>query len=264
MIVEYHRPDSIEKALKLLARDQPDSLVLAGGTSLIQTVTRSDTPVALIDIQCLPISEIKKEGQQWHIGAGVTLQSLYNQKEFPLEIHKSLEIEAGANQRQVATVAGSIISCSGRSSFVTALLALDSQLLWHSPSTPAEIVQPLGEFLALRDVYTHQTSGKLMVSINFSTNVKLAFHSVARTPLDLPVVCVALARWPSGRTRLALGGFGLTPILALDGPGFEGIALAARSAYQAAGDEWASAEYRARMAEVIAERLLQTPEMRAL
>lgn len=262
MIVEYHRPDKIEIALNLLAREQPISWVLGGGTSLIPKVSRSETPVALVDIQSLPLHENFHEGVEWHIGAGVTLQSIYNLNEIPFAIRQCLEIDAGLNQRQVATIAGSIISCSGRSAFVTALLALDSQLIWRSGSTPGEMSQPLGEFLALRDAHTHQSKGKLMVSVRFSTNVNLAFHSVARTPLDQPILCAALARWPSGRTRLALGGFGRAPILAVDGPGPEGIALAARSAYQSAGDEWASAEYRAAMAEVIAERLIQTPEMR--
>jgi CO/xanthine dehydrogenase FAD-binding subunit len=85
----------------------------------------------------------------------------------------------------------------------------------------------------------------------------MAYESVARTPADLPIVCAAAAGWPSGRTRLALGGFGMAPLLALDGPEPEGAEIAARSAYSDAGDEWASAEYRREIAPVLARRCIE-------
>ena len=75
---------------------------------------------------------------------------------------------------------------------------------------------------------------------------------IARTPADQPIVCAAVAQWNSGRTRLALGGWGSSPILAMDGPDSEGIEFAARNAYSLAEDEWASAEYRQEMAGVLA------------
>ena len=80
--------------------------------------------------------------------------------------------------------------------------------------------------------------------------------TIARTPADRPIVCVAAARWPSGRTRLALGGFGAAPTLAMDGPEDSGAQIAAASAYSQAGDEWASAEYRSEAAGILALRCL--------
>jgi len=82
--------------------------------------------------------------------------------------------------------------------------------------------------------------------------------------MDQPIVCTALARWPSGRTRLALGGTGATPILAMDGPESEGVQTAAQSAYAQAGDEWASAEYRRDIAGVLAQRCLASLDQGAL
>jgi CO/xanthine dehydrogenase FAD-binding subunit len=92
--------------------------------------------------------------------------------------------------------------------------------------------------------------------VTVPSNVRLAYEVVARTPADLPIVCAALARWPSGRVRLALGGFGSAPLLALDGPEASGIDQVARDAYSHAGDQWATAEYRQEAAAVLARRCL--------
>jgi hypothetical protein len=78
--------------------------------------------------------------------------------------------------------------------------------------------------------------------------VRLAYEYVARTPADWPLVCAGVAAWPSGRTRVALGGFGEAPWLAMDGPTAHGAEFAAADAYSQAGDAWATAEYRREMA----------------
>jgi CO/xanthine dehydrogenase FAD-binding subunit len=97
----------------------------------------------------------------------------------------------------------------------------------------------------------------LVTHVSIPLNVNLAYEYVARTPFDLPIVCVALAQWPSGRTRLVIGGHGSTPKLVLDGLDAGNVELAARDAYSQAGDEWASAEYRQEVAAILARRCLQ-------
>jgi CO/xanthine dehydrogenase FAD-binding subunit len=94
--------------------------------------------------------------------------------------------------------------------------------------------------------------------VRLPSNTRLAYESVARTPVDLPIVCAALAQWPSGRVRLALGGFGEAPVLAFDGPEPGGLEIAARDVYSRAGDEWASPEYRQEVAGTLAKRCLLT------
>jgi len=75
--------------------------------------------------------------------------------------------------------------------------------------------------------------------------------------MDKPIICAALARWPSGRTRLALGGWGNAPVLALDGNEPGGVEEVTRNAAAESGDEWASAEYRSEVAAVLAGRCLE-------
>jgi CO/xanthine dehydrogenase FAD-binding subunit len=87
-------------------------------------------------------------------------------------------------------------------------------------------------------------------------NTSLRFAMVARSPMDRPIVCAAVAQWPSGRTRVALGGFGKTPVLAMDGPEPGGAVVAAREAFRFAEDEWSSAAYRMEVAGKLVQRLV--------
>jgi len=112
----------------------------------------------------------------------------------------------------------------------------------------------LGEWLPLR---SESKTGALITKVSFPINTRVAYEYIARTPADQPIVCAAISQWTSGRTRLALGGWGAAPILGMDGPEAEGIKMVSASAYSHAGDEWASAEYRQEMAGVLALRCLK-------
>lgn len=258
MILEYYRPQSLNEALDLLARDNPPTLPLGGGTVLSR---RRKPDFAVVDLQQLGLNKIEMDGQLLHLGATATLQSLMTSEAFPESIREalreSLVHEAGINQREAASLAGTLVACDGRSPFVTALLALDPRLTWASGGAnqpaPDETNQALGDYLPLRE---ELGKGQLIVDVRLPLNVTLRFDMVARTPLDRPIVCAAVATWPSGRTRVTLGGFGKAPILAMDGPEAVGAAAAAREAYRYAGDAWASAAYRMEVAGKLVQRLL--------
>ncbi len=250
MIIEYHRPENLEEALELLARSEPLTVPLGGGTVLSQ----QDRPdFAVVDLQKLGLNIIEREGQLLTIGACVTLQHLLEYDGFSDSIgaalRKSLLCEASLNVRQMATIAGTLVSCDGRSPFITTLLALDARLLWASGRDQ----QSLGDYLPLREPFGQ---GRLLTQIRIPLNVRINFAMVSRTPVDRPLVCAALAAWPSGRTRVALGGYGRAPVLAMDGPEPGGAVLAAREAYRYAGDDWASSAYRMDVAGKLVQRLL--------
>jgi CO/xanthine dehydrogenase FAD-binding subunit len=97
----------------------------------------------------------------------------------------------------------------------------------------------------------------LITKVTISLQTALTYHYVARTPADRPVVCAAAARWPSGRTRIVLGGFGKAPQTILDGEANDGVLEAAEAAYLTAEDQWASAEYRSHTAKVLVRRCLE-------
>ena len=108
-----------------------------------------------------------------------------------------------------------MVSADGRSAFAAAMLALDAQLTL----LPDEETKGYGDVLPLRG---EALKGRLITNISIPLNVSLAYDYVARSPADLPVVCVAVAQWASGRTRVVAGGWGAAPNVAMDGQGSDG------------------------------------------
>lgn len=243
MITEFFRPQSLDEALQLLAK--PATLPLGGGTWLNQPHPEK---FAVVDLQALGLDRIEPSGNNLEIGACASLQQLFEHVDCPDAVRQALRVDSGLNIRNAATVAGALVGCDGRSAFACLMLALDARLnLAHRDSTT---ILGFGEFLPLRPA-------GLITSISIPLNARCEFESVARAPLDKPIVCAGLTQWSSGRTRLALGGFGKAPTLALDGTEAAGLETAARNAYHGAGDEWASSEYRMETAATLAARCLK-------
>ena len=250
MITAYHRPQTLDEALKLLT--QSNRTPLGGGTLLASRNWRSD-PVEAVDLQAVGLNTIKKSGNNLEIGATVTLQQLLESEHAPDAFKSALKLEAPLNLRNAATVAGTLVSCDGRSTFASVLLALDAKLEQArlDNSNIETRLSNIGEFLPLRDL-----QGWLITTLTIPLTVKLAFEYVSRTPADKPIVCAALAQWNSGRTRLVVGGYGKSPMLAMDGTEAEGLETAALNACHEANDEWASAEYRMDVAATLSKRCL--------
>jgi CO/xanthine dehydrogenase FAD-binding subunit len=255
MITEYHRPKTLEEALALLARADRVSIPLAGGSAIPRNTRQ---PLEVVDLQVLGLNKFQDRANFAGIGAMVTLQTLLDTAGLPGALYQAVRREAAHNLRQVATVAGTLVAADGRSPFATAMLALDTRLSLAAGVRPGE-AEPLSEDIDLGDLLSFRSQrlrGRLITQATIPLNLRLAYQDVARTPADRTIVCVAIAVWPSGRTRVALGGHGPAPILALDGPEPGGAEIAARDAFSAAGDEWASAEYRQEMAGVLVRRCI--------
>lgn len=247
MIIEYHRPETIEDTLNLMMREQPVTYPLGGGTVLNRP---SQGAFAVVDLQALGLDTVQAAGNVLPIGATTRLQDLLDyliDAGLLQGLRKAILLEGTHNLRQLATVAGALISTDGRSPFAVAMLALDSEFTLE----PGERNLRYGDLVAQpkRDFKHH-----LVTRVTIQTNVRLAFDYVARSPMDLPIVCSAVAIWPSGRTRVALGGYGGSPALAYDGTEAQGADIAAQSAYHEAGDQWASSEYRREIAGILTGR----------
>lgn len=247
MIVEYNRPETIEEAIALITRDDPPTYPLGGGSVLNQP---SSEVYAVVDLQNLRLNGIDRGNDFYSIGATTVLQNIMDNKEIPEALKLAIRHEANYNIRQVSTVAGSIVSGGGRSPITTVFLAADAKIEFF----PGVKKISLGDFLPLRKRYTEKS---LIVKITLPTKIKLAYTYVARTPADFPIVCAGVGQWTSGRTRVALGGYGDSPILVFDGPEDAAAGIAARDAYHEAGDQWASGPYRSDVAEILVNRCLQ-------
>jgi CO/xanthine dehydrogenase FAD-binding subunit len=141
---------------------------------------------------------------------------------------------------------------NGRSSIVSVFLALDADILFQEKKKQSDQLK-LGDFLPVRKEFIQ---GKVITEIILPKQILSAYNYVARTPADLPIVAAAAAKWPSGRTRIVLAGYGDQPKMVFDGPDSEGAEIAARDAYSEAGDQWASAEYRSDVAAALVVRCL--------
>jgi putative selenate reductase FAD-binding subunit len=246
MITEYHRPQTLEETLKLLAA--PNTHPLGGGTVLSQP---GDEAFAVADLQALGLDKLHKSGNNLEIGATVTLQSLLESSLTPTALKVTIKLEVPLNLRNMGTVAGALVTCDGRSPFSAVMLALDAKLTVVGKESS---IVSLGDFLLLRQDILR---GKLITSIKIPLQTKLSFETVARSPADKSIVCAALAQWPSGRTRLVIGGWGKAPTLAMDGNDPSAVQTAAYNSTQDATDEWASAEYRSEIAAVLSKRCLE-------
>ncbi|HTX80189.1 MAG TPA: FAD binding domain-containing protein, partial [Longilinea sp.] len=155
------------------------------------------------------------------------------------------------NTREMATIAGALVTADGRSALACSMMALDTQLIW----LPGEKKISLGDWYSSRLTWE---DGKLITKVLFAKNAVFELEMVNRTPNDLPIVCAAAARWPSGRVRLVLGGWGKQPLLVSDGEGLspDDAVRAASDAYGEAGDAWATAEYRREIAGTLASRVI--------
>lgn len=244
MIVEYHRPKGIADALNLIEQTNGNVVFMGGGTAIDRF---SINPMVVVDLQDVGLGKIKQSGKFLEIGATATLQDLHDYPDLSETLMQVIRREATRNLRQVATVAGTLISSTGRSPLTTALLALDATVT----VLPGDETINLGNLLPVRDQDKHT---RLLTKITIPSNARLAYEDVSRTPADLPIVCACVAAWPGGRNRIALGGFGAFPALASDGPERGGEDSAARDAVSQSGDEWASVEYRMEIAPILVAR----------
>jgi CO/xanthine dehydrogenase FAD-binding subunit len=218
---------------------------LAGGTVLSRS---SDQDLALVDLQNLPLNSIQQQGNLWRIGAATRLQALLEANISPA-FSLAIVREAFLNTRNQASLGGTMITSDGKSILAAVLAALDARLTWE----PGGLELSFGEWMLQRNSWPRN---RLLTEISFSSQADLRWECVARSPADLPVICIAAGVWPSGRTRVVAGGFGLAPILAMDGPEKDGAEAALENALLNSDDDFASGEYRSQAGRVIARRLL--------
>jgi CO/xanthine dehydrogenase FAD-binding subunit len=246
MIAEYYRPDTLDEAVTLLSDEEKTLKPLGGGTWLSR---RQSEAFGVVDLQDVGLDQIEARGQRIAAGAAVRLGELLEHPDVHPEIKQAILIDSSQNLRNMATLGGWLVSSDGRSILSTVLLALDATLTW----LPDDERVRMGNWLPMRAT---EPPGVLMTEVEWWTRPHLVFEYVARSPKDRPILIVAAAQWGSGRTRVVLGGYGKTPIVAMDGPEDRGVDVAARDAYFEAEDAWATAVYRREVASRLALRCL--------
>jgi 4-hydroxybenzoyl-CoA reductase subunit beta len=105
-------PKSASEVVALLAAN-PLSRVLAGGTDLMPNLRRGiGAPDMLLDLSGIEeLKQLRRDGQAWLIGAGVTLQSLASDSQILAELPvlaQAAAAVAGPSHRGVATLGGNL------------------------------------------------------------------------------------------------------------------------------------------------------------
>ncbi len=221
MIVEYHRPETLEAALVLLARKNPATRPLGGGTHLSHY---QGDPIAVVDLCKLGLGKIERSGDFLNIGAVATLQEIEDSAETPQGLKMVLGLEANYNLRQTATIAGTLVTGDGKSPVACAFLALDAIVALE----PGEKHEPLRDWYDIQD---SGTTSALMTGVTIPLEVNLSYDFVGRSPSDIPMIGVAVGKWLGGRMRVVLGGIGRRPMLVIDSTDLGGLDLAIKNAY---------------------------------
>lgn len=253
----YHRPETIQDALRLIA--QPSLVPLGGGTKLL--ATEAGFAGEVVDLQSLGLGFIHWElaSNRLQVGAMCRLAQLahFVQTEplpaGPVELLAMAIHRAGPNTyRQAATVGGCIASRLAQSELLAALLVLDTTLELR---TPEPVTLSLADYLAAAE----RPSGLIhTISIPWSVG-QGGSERVARTPADDPIVSVTL--WKTGvQIRLAATGLAERPsrLPQAEQALTNGLAYeeAVRAACHHRGDFLGSTEYRRETAVILTRRLL--------
>jgi len=215
-VQEYHRPKSIQSALRLIGRVQPHTVLLAGGTWLV--AMHDPSIQAVVDLRDLDLVFIKNNSQRLRLGAMTTIQTLV---EHPLVqkvggglLAKASQHSAQLSTRNVATLGGTLAVGDSTSEVLLALLALDAQVVIHSPIWRETALDAL-----LSDHPAHLSPQVLIKEVYIPTlpaESGGALAEVRPTPRDHPIVNAAALVVRKGRVcriaRIALGGIAPHPI----------------------------------------------------
>jgi xanthine dehydrogenase FAD-binding subunit len=168
--MDFIRPDKIDDALFLLAENQGQARIIAGGTDIIpgiqQGAVRFQNIRQLIDIgQIEQLKIIEKKDDYMTIGAGVTFSELNNspviQDHFPL-LAKAASTIGSLQIRNRATIGGNFCNNAPCADSVPPLLVYDASIRILSLHREREI--SLQDFL-LKPYQTQLAPDELVVQI---------------------------------------------------------------------------------------------------
>lgn len=243
----YHRPQTVDEALRLLTRPNVSSVVIAGGTYL--TPRLPEDADAVVDLQALGLTGISAGAGRASLGAMTTLQAVVDHPDLPPLLRDAARREGPNTFRQAGTVGGAIAAPSQESEFVAALLVLEAQVTVQNLAGSQTIA--LSELLA--DMPT-ALGGGIITTVSLTTGGATAAERVARTPADTPIVAALARRDTAGSIRLALVGVAATPILV-------DPVTDVKAAVNPPADFRGSTEYRRQMAATLAKRVINELEM---
>lgn len=252
---DYQRPAAVDDAAKIAGGD---ARYLAGGQSLVQSMKlRLASATTLVDLGALAdLRYIKVDASSVSIGAMTTHASVAGSQEVRAAIPALAELAGAIGDpmvRNLGTIGGSVANADPAACYPSAVLGLDATIKTNKRSiAAADFFRGLFE--------TALEPGEMIVSVSFPI-VKQASYQKLRQPASrFALVGVFVANAPSG-PRVAVTGaasavFRATEIETALKSRFtpDAIANIRIPATGLNGDMHGSAEYRAAMITVLAQR----------
>ena len=231
--IAYHRPSTVAEALDLLGNG---CIPLAGGTVL--NADDDPTPVSMVDLQALNLSDIATNDDELRLGAMATLHDLATDHQLPSGVAEAARAELPSTLRTLATVGGTVAARNADSVLLAALLVHEAAVEVVGPGGSTTITLPhlLSEGIP---------EGSLITAVRIALGGESVRRSTARTPADQPIVS-ATARQTQDGTWVAVTGVADHPVLV--DPENPTVGL------DPSGDFRGSRDYRCRLAEVLTAR----------
>lgn len=269
---EYHRPESLDAAVSLLAGLGDDARVLAGGHSLLPAMKlRLAQPSALVDLSAIgELRTIDERGGQLAIGAMATHAEILTS---PLLAKRCPIFPAAAHHigdtqvRNLGTIGGSLVHADPAADWPAVVLALDAAL---------EVAGIAGRrTIAASDFFvdvlqTSLAAGEILCFVHVApTDARVAYIKTEQKASGF-ALCGVAATIDRKANRVRVGITGVAPVAyrasaveqALEGREIDeaSIAEAARHAADAIdplSDIHASSDFRAHLAQVNTARALR-------
>ena len=217
---EYHQPETVEEATKLLA-ELEDTKVLAGGTDLIPKMKqRLLEPIHVINLKKIKALEgIKETDKGIWIGAATKLRTIEKstliKEKIPLQYLATKTI-GSVQIRNMGTLGGNVCNASPAADGALGLVALDA--IVHIAGVKGERTMPIAEFftgpgatvLAKDEIVT----GFTVPVVDGDT--RYHFISIGRMALDISTISIAVTITKKAdkvtKARVALGSVAPTPL----------------------------------------------------
>lgn len=250
----FHRAESAEHALHLLAQHGDECKPIAGGQSLVPMMAlRLARPAVLLDINRLEALQARElDGARLRLGATFRqwrlMADMAALAAVPL-LAEALRWVGHVQTRNRGTIGGSLVHADPVAELPLAAAVLDAALVLHGPRGERRV--PAGDFFHAPFVTATQPDELLVASewpVWTGGTTRAAFEEVAIRHGDFAMASAAcqIKLAPDGtvaRAALGLGGVGLTPLVfpAL-GAALQGRRLDAKLAWEVASQAAASSD----------------------
>jgi carbon-monoxide dehydrogenase medium subunit len=257
--LEYARPESVEEAVKLLARE--DARALAGGQSLVNVMkTRVASPELVVDLNRIDgLRGIRAVDGALEIGAMTTYAAIVESAEVAAARPILAEVArtiADVQVRNRGTIGGNVCSNDPTNHFPPLLAALGAELTIAAPD--GERTVGTDEFF--EGVFmTAVHPGELLTKVRVPAkgDARDGWASATLGTEGTGIVSVAATIF-GGTARIAIGCVAATPVVVTASADETAIKDAVRSAnLDPPTDVHASADYRRHLAEVLAARAVR-------